>query len=139
MFGHPRYVIKGGEIVIEEGDIRATPEGREFMVKPSYDPGTEEFLQPLFEDCYTHVVRELSGRDGTDRAPRHPRLHRTPNDHADTETTTDGDAGGGSDFARSCLRTCRTIRSAPASSITANASCRLDDFFEVDGERSDDD
>jgi formylmethanofuran dehydrogenase subunit A len=53
MFGHPRYVIKGGEIVVEEGDIRATPEGREFMVQPSYDPETDEFLKPLFEDCYT--------------------------------------------------------------------------------------
>ncbi len=53
MFGHPRYVIKGGEIVVEEGDIRATPKGREFMVQPSYDPETDEFLKPLFEDCYT--------------------------------------------------------------------------------------
>ena len=40
------------EIVIEEGDIRATPEGREFMIKPSYDPNTDEFLQPLFEERY---------------------------------------------------------------------------------------
>ena len=32
---HPRYVIKGGQIVIEEGDIRSTPEGREFLVKPT--------------------------------------------------------------------------------------------------------
>ncbi|MEO8499241.1 MAG: formylmethanofuran dehydrogenase subunit A, partial [Planctomycetota bacterium] len=53
MFGHPRYVIKGGEVVIEEGDIMATPHGHEFIVKPHYDPGTEEYLQPLFEDCYT--------------------------------------------------------------------------------------
>lgn len=53
MFGHPRYVIKGGEIVIEDGDIRETPVGREFMVKPDYDPETEAFLQPMFEDCYT--------------------------------------------------------------------------------------
>jgi formylmethanofuran dehydrogenase subunit A len=52
MFGHPRYVIKGGEIVVEEGDIRATPDGREYMIKPSYDPDTEEFLRPLFEDRY---------------------------------------------------------------------------------------
>ncbi len=52
MFGHPRYVIKGGEIVVEEGDIRATPHGREFMIKPAYDPNTEEFLRPLFEDRY---------------------------------------------------------------------------------------
>jgi formylmethanofuran dehydrogenase subunit A len=25
MFGHPRYVIKGGEIVIEDGEIREAP------------------------------------------------------------------------------------------------------------------
>ncbi|HUG68146.1 MAG TPA: formylmethanofuran dehydrogenase subunit A [Pirellulaceae bacterium] len=53
MFGHPRYVIKSGEVVIADGDIMATPDGHEFIVKPHYDPGTEEFLQPLFEDCYT--------------------------------------------------------------------------------------
>jgi formylmethanofuran dehydrogenase subunit A len=53
MFSHPRYVIKGGEVVIEDGDIRATPDGREFMVKPSYDPGTDAFLKPLFEECYS--------------------------------------------------------------------------------------
>lgn len=53
MFGHPRYVIKAGEIVIEDGDIRETPQGREFMVQPDYDPSTDAFLQPLFEDCYT--------------------------------------------------------------------------------------
>ncbi len=52
MFGHPRYVIKGGEIVIEEGDIRETPDGNEYLVKPSFDPGTDEFLRPLFEDRY---------------------------------------------------------------------------------------
>lgn len=53
MFGHPRYVIKGGEVVIEEGDIRATPDGREYISRPHYAPDTDEFLQPLFEDCYT--------------------------------------------------------------------------------------
>jgi formylmethanofuran dehydrogenase subunit A len=52
MFGNPRYVIKRGEIVIEEGDIRETPDGNEYLVKPSFDPGTDEFLRPLFEDRY---------------------------------------------------------------------------------------
>ena len=52
MFGHPRYVIKGGEVVIEEGEIRETPDGRENLIQPSYDPSTEEFLRPLFEDRY---------------------------------------------------------------------------------------
>jgi formylmethanofuran dehydrogenase subunit A len=53
MFGHPRYVIKAGEIVIEEGEIRATPEGREFLVRPSYDETIEDYLRPLFESYYT--------------------------------------------------------------------------------------
>ncbi len=56
MFGHPRYVIKSGEIVIEDGEIRETPPGCEFLVKPSYDPRTDDFIRPLFEDCYTMSV-----------------------------------------------------------------------------------
>jgi len=53
MFSHPRYVIKGGEIVLEDGEIREAPQGREFLVRPAYDPTTDEFIRPLFEDCYT--------------------------------------------------------------------------------------
>ena len=53
MFSHPRYVIKAGEVVIDDGDIRETPDGREFIVKPGFDPGTDDFIRPLFEDCYT--------------------------------------------------------------------------------------
>ncbi len=53
MFSHPRYVIKGGEIVIEDGEIRETPQGREFLFKPHFDPDTDDFMRPLFEDCYT--------------------------------------------------------------------------------------
>jgi len=53
MFSHPRYVIKAGEVVVADGDIRETPQGREFLVNPNYDPSTDDFIQPLFEDCYT--------------------------------------------------------------------------------------
>ncbi|MCA9059429.1 MAG: amidohydrolase family protein, partial [Planctomycetaceae bacterium] len=53
MFGHPRYVIKAGEIVIEEGDIRETPQGREYLCRPPIAPDIEDFLRPRFEDCYT--------------------------------------------------------------------------------------
>ena len=34
MFAYPRYVIKGGEVVVEEGEIRKVGEGREFVVQP---------------------------------------------------------------------------------------------------------
>ncbi len=53
MFGHPRYVIKAGQIVVEEGEIRETTIGREFLIQPSMEPGTDDFMQPLFEDLYT--------------------------------------------------------------------------------------
>ena len=53
MFRYPRYVIKGGEIVVEEGDIRQRMIGREFISKPHYDPSVEGFLKPLFQQQYT--------------------------------------------------------------------------------------
>src|SRR4029077_9181702 len=53
MFRYPRYVIKSGEIVVEEGDIRQMNEGREFVVRPSFDEKIEEFLRPWFQQYYT--------------------------------------------------------------------------------------
>ncbi len=53
MFAHPRYVLKGGEVIVEEGDIRKTIDGREFIVRPAYDESIEEYLRPLFEQYYT--------------------------------------------------------------------------------------
>jgi formylmethanofuran dehydrogenase subunit A len=55
MFKHPRYVIKGGEIVVQDGEIRKVVNGREFVVRPSYDEKVEEYLRPLFEEYYTVV------------------------------------------------------------------------------------
>ena len=37
MFRYPRYVIKAGEIVVEEGEIRNMSDGRGFVVHPAYD------------------------------------------------------------------------------------------------------
>lgn len=53
MFRYPRYVIKGGEVVVEEGDIKHCSNGREFVVRPNWDPSVEEFLKPLFQQHYT--------------------------------------------------------------------------------------
>jgi formylmethanofuran dehydrogenase subunit A len=70
MFGHPRYVLKGGEVVVEEGDIKKAVEGREFIVQPPFDKGVEEYLRPLFEEYYTVTfdnypveVERLEGAD----------------------------------------------------------------------------
>jgi formylmethanofuran dehydrogenase subunit A len=53
MFAYPRYVIKGGEVVIEEGEIRKSVEGKGLLSRPSYDPKVEEFIRPLFQQYYT--------------------------------------------------------------------------------------
>ena len=53
MFESPRYVIKGGEIVVEDGEIRAVTHGREFIARPSFDDRIEAYLRPLFEKVYT--------------------------------------------------------------------------------------
>jgi formylmethanofuran dehydrogenase subunit A len=53
LFVAPRYVIKGGEIVVEEGQVRSMVEGREFVVQPAVDPGIEDYLRPLFQQVYT--------------------------------------------------------------------------------------
>ena len=53
MFSYPRYVIKGGEVVIEEGELRKSVEGHSYATKPSYDEKVEDFLRPVFQSCYT--------------------------------------------------------------------------------------
>jgi formylmethanofuran dehydrogenase subunit A len=53
MFTYPRYVLKGGKVVVEEGEIRALTEGRVFLVQPEFDPGIEEFIRPTFQKVYT--------------------------------------------------------------------------------------
>jgi formylmethanofuran dehydrogenase subunit A len=53
MFAYPRYVIKGGEVVIEEGEVRKTTEGKGLLVRPAYDPKVEDFIRPLFQQYYT--------------------------------------------------------------------------------------
>jgi formylmethanofuran dehydrogenase subunit A len=53
LFTYPRYVLKAGEVVVEEGEVRAPIEGREFIVKPTYDTTIEDYLRPLFQKVYT--------------------------------------------------------------------------------------
>jgi formylmethanofuran dehydrogenase subunit A len=53
MFAYPRYVIKGGEVVIEEGDMRKSVEGHEFAFRPTYDEGIVDYLRPVFQQYYT--------------------------------------------------------------------------------------
>jgi formylmethanofuran dehydrogenase subunit A len=53
MFRYPRYVLKAGQVVVEEGDIRNVGDGREFVIQPKYNPAIEDYLRPLFQQQYT--------------------------------------------------------------------------------------
>src|SRR5262245_47847762 len=53
MFSYPRYVIKGGIVVVEEGELRNPIEGHQHAVRPQYDPAIEDYLRPLFQQHYT--------------------------------------------------------------------------------------
>jgi len=63
MFSTPRYVIKDGELVIEDHEFRADHSGRLFHVAPDYDSGIEKVIQPFFEDYYTIEFRNYPVAD----------------------------------------------------------------------------
>jgi formylmethanofuran dehydrogenase subunit A len=53
MFAAPRYVIKDGHPVVEDGELRATGPGRLLRVGAAYDPSIELTLEQLFEERYS--------------------------------------------------------------------------------------
>jgi len=67
MFATPRYVIKGGTLVVEEGQLRRAPAGRRLHVRPAYDAAVTRDLKQFFDRYGTvsfenYPVGEL--RDG---------------------------------------------------------------------------
>ena len=53
MFELPRYVIKAGQIIVEEGDIRDPVMGTSLYVAPEYDIDVEEDIAAWFDEFYT--------------------------------------------------------------------------------------
>ncbi len=53
MFSSPRYVIKDGNVIIEDYEFRMDHEGRVLHVAPAYDPAIEQVIRPFFEEYYT--------------------------------------------------------------------------------------
>jgi len=53
MFELPRFVIKSGTVIVEQGDIRESLTGRLLYVAPEYDPGIETDLAEWFEKYYS--------------------------------------------------------------------------------------
>jgi formylmethanofuran dehydrogenase subunit A len=53
MFAAPRHVIKDGQPVVEDGELREAAAGRLLRVAAAYDPSIEATLEKLFEDRYS--------------------------------------------------------------------------------------
>ncbi len=53
MFAMPRFVIKAGRVLVEQGDIRADSYGRTLHVAPEYDRGVEPDIRDWFEQSYS--------------------------------------------------------------------------------------
>ena len=49
MFATPRYVLKGGTLVIQEGQLRRAPAGRRLAVRPEYDTAVTKDLRRFFD------------------------------------------------------------------------------------------
>jgi formylmethanofuran dehydrogenase subunit A len=53
MFQLPRYVLKGGEVIVAQGEIRQEVFGRTFHADTAYDDAVLPDIQKWFESCYT--------------------------------------------------------------------------------------
>ncbi len=53
MFELPRHVVKGGRLVIENGEYRESPAGATLFSAPEYDRGVEHDVERWFEAMYS--------------------------------------------------------------------------------------
>lgn len=53
MFTLPRYVLKAGEVIVEDGEVRQTVFGPVQTVEPDFDAGRMPGLKEWFERKYT--------------------------------------------------------------------------------------
>ena len=52
-------VLKGGETIVDGGEIRATPAGRTLANAPAFDAERLPAVREWFEEHYSHALREL--------------------------------------------------------------------------------
>jgi formylmethanofuran dehydrogenase subunit A len=69
MFAMPRYVVKGGVVVVEEGQLRRAPAGQRLHVRPTYDQAIHTGLRDYF-DRYATVAFEHYGAGSLRDGPR---------------------------------------------------------------------
>ena len=69
MFATPRYVLKGGELVVDDGDLRHVEDGLLLSSRAGFDPDVTDVLEPLFGDRYTVAFEHYPVRDPGLREP----------------------------------------------------------------------
>ena len=67
----PRYVIKAGRVLVEQGEIREESFGKTLHVAPEYDREVEADIREWFEGRLLDPLAELSGRGR--KHPANPR------------------------------------------------------------------
>jgi formylmethanofuran dehydrogenase subunit A len=50
MFSSPRYVLKAGTLVVDQGELRRAPRGRRLAVRPEHDPAVTRDVKRFFDD-----------------------------------------------------------------------------------------
>lgn len=53
MFELPRYVIRRGEVIVDDGELKASPDGKTLLVHPNYDHECMPDIEKWFEENYT--------------------------------------------------------------------------------------
>ena len=69
MFATPRYVIKAGEVTVEDGDLRRADDGLLHSTRAGFDADVTQVLEPLFGDRYTVAFAHYPVRDAALREP----------------------------------------------------------------------
>jgi formylmethanofuran dehydrogenase subunit A len=75
MFSTPRYVVKAGVLVVEEGQLRRAPVGRRLHVRPAFDSAVTRSIKAWFDERSTiqfanYPVGELRDAPSPLRAAR---------------------------------------------------------------------
>jgi formylmethanofuran dehydrogenase subunit A len=63
MFEMPRYVIQSGRILVEDGELRDTHDGKTLHIAPAYDTAIETDIAAWFEKYYTVSFRNYPVSD----------------------------------------------------------------------------
>jgi formylmethanofuran dehydrogenase subunit A len=63
MFQVPRYVIKSGQLLVEDGELRQSRDGKTLYVAPGYDERLEDDISDWFEQYYTIRFRNYPVSD----------------------------------------------------------------------------